>query len=538
MKNIHIYIIVLLSCFCFSCGNSGGKEDDKISIKAKAEKELAAEKKRIKANKTLFIKSYDTIARKSIELVFGRHFNNEGEEEPDISTSVLNKFNTKIDGTRDADSLIRSYVSKFIKGRDNLLKDSIFISNKNTFKTKLKAIPEWDLIKKSIIYGTNPTKNEEDKKTKGEALLKSINVIITNAVSKFKSKGASTDQSDTSTSNGLGTKELIFFGILALSLFLNFFLAQKLLKKKPDSETTTQGQQQPEERSTYQKNLDDFEEKVKEKEKKPLTKNEVQIIVDKVHKDMIHNLGKYSKECINTVENLHTIKDNLIEIILKNKHTDINKVKDYTRSQLSVFEKNIANELKNCNNRKTATQKIEKALGQKRQQNFGLTKLSMVSEAEIDAKVALRTQNLIDELPITIFTEELDDKIERVTASLIADFEKLIDNALIYYLPFADANGYFKDSKKSKTKKVDSAVKIQIDPDDPTKASYSFLYEEKTTLKNAILSYDTLLIPVAILKSQNFNRRGTIVEQIGADGTLRLVDNLWEVEQKLEIKIS
>ena len=93
---------------------------------------------------------------------------------------------------------------------------------------------------------------------------------------------------------------------------------------------------------------------------------------------MLSNLSKYSKACLDTVDNLESIKNYVVEIILKKKLLEIDLVKRTATANLDAYERNVVALLKNCNDKNLATQKIKKAVDLSQQDNFGIAKLHVV----------------------------------------------------------------------------------------------------------------------------------------------------------------
>ncbi|QHI37241.1 hypothetical protein IMCC3317_26190 [Kordia antarctica] len=547
MKKIYTYLIVFLCVVSFhSCGKSEGKDVKQENI-------------RVEKNRKLFLDVYDTIAFKSIDLVLVRNY--DSLKKPNILGITLDSLKSKINGEGEVDSIIRTYIDSFKAKRDSLLENRPFLSDKRFFEDNSGDIVNSKLIADNI-YGNKKLGEDTKRDSLGEILKGEIKLIISKAVSEFQSKTKENEtqassivnvedikntnvtkivEDEAETDDGTKNESMLLYiisGILGLSVLLNIFLGWKLSKRKT-KKTEVLPVEAPKDEESSENSLGKFdEEEEKEEEQKPISRLEIQNIVATEHKKMLNNLSKYSKACLETVDNLESTKSDVIEIILKRELLEIDHVKRTAAATLDAYEKNVVALLQNCNNKNLATQKINKAVDLANQENFGLAKLHLVPKQEIDLKIELRKNNLIGELPPTITTEELTQKIKKLIHTIKADLSKLIEESLIYYLPFSDANGYFKDNKKSKKKKPDSIIKMHIDPDNQTKATFQFMYEEKNTMKNAILSYDVLLMPICILKSENFNRQGTVVEQIGENGTLQLVDDLWQVEEKLNIKIT
>lgn len=564
MKYIYKYVAVLLCVVSFySCGKSNDKGNTEEKEETKEQRVERQEKERLENNEILFIKAYDSIAYKSIDLVLKRVYKANSTSKPSISNTPLIEFKDSIKGTSTSDNITKAYIDSLINKKENYLKSNDLSTDKEFFKSTFKDILEWKLINNEIVYGLKKSdlnaEDLKDRKEKGDSLLLYIEKTINKAVSEFTpKKNENVTQTaaivSTGTNNNSGenttpteddeteSKSMLLYGILGISVLLNIFLGWKLSKRNPEEIEISSNENNVSSNKNSGNSITTFEEKVKkeekEEEKKPLSKQEIQKIVDTAHEKMLNNFNKYPKECLNNIGNLQSIKDDLVKIVLKNEYTDVINAEKSVSSQLAIYEDSTTKLLQNCNDKNLAIQKIKKAVDLEVENNFGFAKLHSVPKQEIHQKIELRKNNLIGELPSTLTTEELTQDIEKLIHNIKGDLSKLIEESLIYYLPFSDANGYFIDSKKSKTKTKDSIIKMYINPDNPLQATFHFMYEEKNRLKNAILSYDLLLLPICNLKEENFNSTGTVVTQIGDNGTLQLVDDLWKVEEKLNIKIT
>ncbi len=138
--------------------------------------------------------------------------------------------------------------------------------------------------------------------------------------------------------------------------------------------------------------------------------------------------------------------------------------------------------------------------------------------------------NAIDKSKLSIRTDSLKNDIDMV-------LQKMVQDNLVYYFACADMNGRLNDTKKTKSIERDSAIKLSINPEDITKATFRLLLEKDDMMQAGIMSYDSFLIPICELTSDNFNSTGTTIEQIGADGTMELENSIWKVKNKLPIKV-
>ena len=152
----------------------------------------------------------------------------------------------------------------------------------------------------------------------------------------------------------------------------------------------------------------------------------------------------------------------------------------------------------------------------------------MVNQQKMIAITSLKQTNNLKEL--TLIIDQVKEKIN----TLLKQLE--LQNS-VFYFPFADAKGELDHLKKCKEKQRDSAIILTLDPANLTRASYKLLYNKIDMMQAAIMSYDSLLIPICELKSENFNSAGTQIIQIGPDGVMNLENNQWIVSQKLSIKV-
>ncbi|MGB0948812.1 MAG: hypothetical protein ACPGU0_01730 [Marinirhabdus sp.] len=195
----------------------------------------------------------------------------------------------------------------------------------------------------------------------------------------------------------------------------------------------------------------------------------------------------------------------------------------------------LHDELRDCISKEQATHKIKKSVTV--QDFINGIPTEVVAEKDIRAKIHQFKQSLISGLDITMSRNKLAVQIETLKSDTVTALAKMVRDNLIYYFPFADATGALDDNKKTKAIERDSAIKLSVNPDDVTKATFSLLLQKDDMMQAAIMSYDSFLVPICELKSENFNSTGTKIEQIGPDGTMELEHGRWKIKNKLPIKV-
>lgn len=162
---------------------------------------------------------------------------------------------------------------------------------------------------------------------------------------------------------------------------------------------------------------------------------------------------------------------------------------------------------------------------------------NIISEDEITQKIDQIKQMALSELPPAIKTTDLDIRIDALKSEVTTKLNQIIQDSLVYYFAFADAEGSLQDAKKTKQIERDSAIKLTINPQDITRATFVLLTEREDMMRAAIMSYDSLLIPICELTSDNFNSKGTSIQQLEENGSMELENGLWTVKRKLLIKV-
>ncbi|WP_298547141.1 hypothetical protein [uncultured Aquimarina sp.] len=492
----------------------------------------------IDENKQLIEKLFDSIAYKSLHLVMkDRAFENNQNAIPNLRNvkldSMLSIFNAFDRTDRNIDSLY-SYTERFIKLRKQYI-ESDFLSKKE-FTDSLEAILSTSLISKSIIKNKGNeqpykkliskikeqitlainnfkiTKIDDEKIENEDEQVQNISTIIPDEKEKPTSKqGFETIIKDYST---------ILLIILIISLVLNIFLGILFFKiKKRLAATNT--------------NFLDISETTTDN----LSAEEIEEITKEASASWIAEFtAAYPSDCIATIKDtLEKSKSELIENIQSNRFSSKRELQKSIDQKLKNSTISLEASLKQCNDRKQATTKIEQEL---QSHSFISTQVSeTISSEEIHTLIERSKRNLIHELPPTINNDQLSRHITEIKMNINLEIEKRVRENLTVYFPFTNGEGAVAADKKSKIKERDSALQFIINPNDTSRATFSLLYDYPDMMQAGIQSYDIFLLPICNLTSENFNRNGTTIEQIGGDGEMTLEGNQWKVVNKVTIKI-
>ncbi len=247
--------------------------------------------------------------------------------------------------------------------------------------------------------------------------------------------------------------------------------------------------------------------------------------------------NKYHRDCVASVSlKFDSLKSDAISEATSKSFNRVAEFHQFLNTKLEKDRSILSNELENYVTKSDAKQQLNTSIAA---QNFAQkVNTNIVSEDEIDNKVNQLKQVVISELPNVIFKPQLTATLEKLKKDIAMALQKMIQDNLVYYFAFADVDGALNDIKKTKIIERDSAIKISINPDDVTKASFILLLDKDDMMQAGIMSYDSLLVPICDLLNENFNRNGTRIEQIGQEyGTMELEDGIWKVKKKLPIKV-
>lgn len=268
-----------------------------------------------------------------------------------------------------------------------------------------------------------------------------------------------------------------------------------------------------------------------------LSKIEIKQLTEKEYQKLKERLiVKYQSPVFNTQKlKFETLTNQTFDDIQNKTFKTKEEFSSFLKALIQNHESILENELDQYLSRDKAISEIKSLINE--EEFITPVNSNFISESDIKEKVEQYKNNLISDLPDTITIDQLNSDIQDLKKSLVQYFEKIVKSHLEIYLPFTDDRGTVPDEKRSNIINSYSALKLTINPDDITKANFQLLYNQEEMMKAAVLSYDVLLMPVCILKPDNFNRNGNKIEQIGPDGTMKLEDGIWKVVNKIEIRI-
>ncbi|WP_254514208.1 hypothetical protein [Aquimarina sp. EL_43] len=498
----------------------------------------------LKENKQLIYTLFDSISYKSLDLIMrDRAFKNNSEAIPDLRDVTLDsihlQFNSFDQSDKNIDSL-QNYTKRFIKLR-NQYSVSVFYSNEQ-FGDSLNTILKTNLISKSVIkHKGNEVPYIEliNKIQRYIEFTKDSFKIIENRSEQLQNKNNKSanlldtvleeENREKSTSNFesvIKKYNWMLLIILIISLVLNGLLAFLFFRVKRKSN-----------KNKDLAHIDDAPN-TSEMNQKLIDIQKIETIINRRCQNYISRLNhQYNKDCVSSLSNTWKfLKKELLQEIRSNQFSDTDKLQKFLDHELENRVINLEEKLRTCNDKDNAERKIKQEIVA---QNFILEYVSYnaVSPEKISNIVDHSVRNLIQELPDTITNHDLSNKIEDVKKHILNSINKTIRENLILYFPFTDDKGQLSDDKKSKIKKRDSALQLIMDPNDSSKATFRLLYDYSDMMQAGIQSYDIFLLPICNLTSENFNRTGSEIKQIGEDGQMQLVANQWEVVKKIMIKI-
>ncbi|MCK8480914.1 hypothetical protein [Psychroserpens algicola] len=268
-----------------------------------------------------------------------------------------------------------------------------------------------------------------------------------------------------------------------------------------------------------------------------LKSTRVEKIVDEAYDKMRQLLSdKYHQDCVKLISNeWDSFRLKGLNSLKSKSFKDRLEVEKSIKSIIDHHQSILERELEMCIPKSKAETDIENTV---KRDNFNeVANIELLSEDEINSIIQQMKQATLFGLSVTMNKHQLVAKIDELEENIIETLQNKIKDGLVYYFPFTDVNGSLDDKKKTKVIERDSAIKLSINNEDMSKATFTLLYEEDDMMQAGIMSYDSFLIPICELKSEDFNSTGTRIEQTGNDGTMELVDGYWKVKNKLPIKV-
>jgi len=478
-------------------------------------------------NKAIFEKAYDAITHKCISLVINRNFT--VEKRPDINNTPIERLKTVINGEAAEDRIIRGYIDTLLKKKTDLIALDSFFDSKVLFVHQMEEISCWPFIHTQII------KKEKDS-IENRALIASIDAIVLQATSEFRnpkkrdqdkeSRGITVKPEDSIWSKisvFIDNHARWWFYVLLVSVILHILLyvyyqkrIQKTKNQKPQSSESVKKQ------SDISTNT--------------LDKTEIKNLLEQKYTEISERWSyDHSKECIDSIPSFDLEKNRILERIFQKKFTSKTDASKAIDIEITSVKNTSETYLNGCLDNKTARDIVHQKINP--HEIIGAQHLGTLSPEDIQSKIVIQKNELLDTLPNIINQDDLYKQIAQLHNQINVIIKQMIAESLVFYLPFADSRGFFQDAKKSSSIRTESAVKLYVNPEDTTKASFHFLLDNPMVVKNAIMSYDVLLLPLCNLANNDFNERSSQLKQVGPNGTLLLVDGEWRVDQKLTIDI-
>ena len=320
------------------------------------------------------------------------------------------------------------------------------------------------------------------------------------------------------------------FGMLLISVILHFF---QFLHFKKEKKKLVNSLEVLKNKHTV------LEQNTIEPQKNPsfLLNTIVKQCIHEEYKKLKQQLNSvYHEDCIEEIAiKFNSLISNTIDSAISKSFSNTEELKRFTSKYIDQHTATLKNELDNCISKEQASKEINSAIILDSFSNTVNT--NIVSENQITNTITQFKEVMMLDMPKTMSKSQLNSEIEKLKKDITMNLQQKMKDNSVYYFAFADTKGALQHSKKTETIQRDSAIKLSLNPDDITKASFSLLIERDEMMLAGIMSYDSLLLPICELKSENFNSAGTHIKQIGPDGTMELENDVWKVKTKLPIKV-
>lgn len=481
-------------------------------------------------NKQVVENLYNQIAQKSFGVLLNDEVRVDLKEDFKTENLKLTKIKDSLNSLGDKPMGVAnaaSYAQSLIKEKEDLLVRGSVFRNKSSFDTALSNIFSEDKTYKKSIIGNNASKEEYIN------LNKDVLKLIAEAKSKFLEPSVEPSGEDSTSSEAMQmTKQVekenqfsnlwfyIIVGLLFLSILFNILKTRKISKLKKEIAKKI--------RMAKIENKEAYQPRVTTTPKFSLGRSKV--IFENLFNTMLSGLNsEYSVACVETA-NVQAHKSPMLEELETKSFATEAEAKSFIEQQVQLAKAQIVEKIDDCRDRHTAEGIVNNELESSQFRN------SKLEEEEIRNIILRNITNLKNSLTETIDAKELDRKIDSAKETIKQDIIKAIRQNLEYYISFFDTDGTIADSKKSKIRKRDSVVKFFVDSDDPSRATYTLLYDDAIMMKSGIQSYQGLLLPICKIDGV-VDPNGNSIVQIGEDGTLDLSNGYWKVDKKLTVKI-
>jgi hypothetical protein len=556
MKYANYIILLVLSSLVFRC--TQGENDKDVTNGAEQIETISAEEKALlqfEKCKKQVAAFYNDAGFEIIDHILKyRVYEQNPQQRSKLNNVALNDFPSNLD--KEVETNVKIYAEKLIDFKNQSINNLEYQTIEDNFSESKEILLASTFYRDTIIGKWK----DDDRYIELE---KTINEIYEVAQSNLKSPAGTIvyasapviettkDIVDTNiiedNVNEINFSKFIenykwwLLGLLVISLLLNLFQFLKLKKTKKGLKKGYENKLKKLERTLgnntqISSNNNSNNNKFK-KQATHLSSGEVKESIDLEYKKLQQFLASaYHKDCVLSIEGkFENLKSQAIDFARSKSISTKDDLSSFIHKHIEQNKVLLRNELDNCVPKEQALLVIHNEVVV---DAFAKTvNTNIVSEEDIAAKVNQLKDLTISELPTTILKPQLSNQITRLKNEITQVLQQMVKDNLVYYFAFADTNGALNDTKKTKTIQRDSAIKLSVNPDDLTKASFKLLLEKEDMMKAGIMSYDSFLIPICELKSENFNSTGTQITQIGSDGTMELENGIWKVKNKLPIKV-
>ncbi|NAS31984.1 hypothetical protein GTQ40_13440 [Flavobacteriaceae bacterium R38] len=487
-------------------------------------------------NKSLITTLFDSVSKKSINLVLkDRVYPKNQGNIPSLENTTLDSINTKFKDDNEHIDSVKAYINRFIQLRSTLLNEDLV--SKENFNLITDSILKSDVYKNHILkewaqdslYISLSNNIQSDILITQNKHRKILSLEDWKLKERIENQPQEVNPISEEDSSGftfyLKKYSLLLFIVFFISFLVNILLSSYINKLK-------------------QKNIDLKQEiELNKKESiKPISKKvpEVELTnqdLDKEFQELETILNnKFHRDCVNTQQKQLVLdKEQLLDDAKLKKFSNQEELRQFLSKKMQEIRSTLEQEIKQYVDKTNAENKINNTVDA---QHF-ISKFSspIISSEDIISKVKRLNQNLVDEIPRVILIDDLNNRIDKHIHDVENVIEKLIEENSLLYFPFADARGTLSDDKKSKTRELDSAIKLTLSPNNNQSARFQLIYDYTEMMQAGIQSYDVLLLPICNLKNEHFNRSGTQIVQLGEDGEMVLENGRWSVTKKLSIKV-
>lgn len=518
---------LLLGCIVLmSCNDVTEQEQQAVTTVSNVDNDYT-KSQAFKDNKQLIKTYYDTIGYHIIDVILkDRVYEKQPEKRPKLDKIPLDHIPDSL--SKPSEAKVKLYAQRLINFRSNVALNH----NDNTTKKFTDAVDT--LLKSSFFKDTIITKNKENDSIylalqKGILSEKDrvLNVIAENneRIDEVAQITIPNDHLDTNTeSNQLKDYYWLWIVLLALCIVLMFlqrFFYKSNIKKLKQKRITKPSN-----------NLQDFQMNPRR-----LNSSEVHnIITDYIKKlkaTLVSQMGMDFSVIIE--ERLNKLTSDVSQAAAHKTFDSKETLSSFLQSYLDAPINNLKIEMGEYVTKETALSifnskfQIENIIAQ--------LNTTLISEDEIQENIQTLKEACLAEYTFPLKKSEYTLQLEEIRQRLHDKLLAMIQNRSIVYFPFSNPEGLLNDTKRSTTIQRDSAIKLTLDSNDTSQATFTLLYEKSEMMKAGIMSYDALLLPICEFKSSDFNSRGTTIQQIGPDGTMFLEDGYWKVNNKLKIKV-